>query len=177
MRTFGKDIADKVVVTCESPTPESDGGRWVGLQAGRQTIWDTTAGSEEAAESIAAELREDLARMIDEALDFDSYQERAFAMARYPGRGQGNITYPALGLCGEAGEVAEKIKKIIRDQGGEISLDAKLALRKELGDTLWYISALSRELGFTLSEVAVGNITKLEDRRDRGVLHGSGDDR
>lgn len=104
-------------------------------------------------------------------MKFDEYQEAALATAFYP-RG---LTYPALKLCGEAGEVAEKIGKYFRD-GGDMT-DLRAGLLKELGDVLWYISALSNELGFNLSEVAEANIEKLKGRAVRGTLGGSGDDR
>ena len=87
----------------------------------------------------------------------------------------GNLwLYYALGLVGEAGEIAEKIKKAYRDNDGNI--DPEL-MKKELGDVLWYITMLSEKFGFTLEDVAQTNITKLEDRMKRGVLGGSGDKR
>lgn len=105
----------------------------------------------------------------------DGYQERAAATAIYPDSAA--VTYPALGLCGEAGEVAEKVKKAIRDDGGRISEAKRDDLKKELGDVLWYVSALARDLGWNLSDVAQGNIDKLESRAARGRLGGSGDNR
>lgn len=95
----------------------------------------------------------------------------------YPDAGNGNIYYPTLALCGETGEIAEKVKKIIRDEGGELTEHSRSEIVKELGDVLWYVSALARELGFSLETVARANIAKLEDRRVRGQLHGSGDNR
>lgn len=82
--------------------------------------------------------------------------------------------YYALGMVGEAGEIAEKIKKAYRDNGGEFD---KELMKKELGDVLWYIAMLSEKFGFTLEDVAQTNIAKLEDRMRRGVLNGSGDKR
>lgn len=104
-------------------------------------------------------------------LTFNDYQVSAHATAVYPDQHQ--IVYPALGLAGEAGEVAEKVKKWLR---GDKELDRD-ALAKELGDVLWYIAALSADLGFTLEEIAHGNIQKLLDRQSKGVLKGSGDNR
>ena len=82
-----------------------------------------------------------------------------------------------LGLTGEAGETADKIKKIIRDKNGVISDEDRAAVVKELGDTLWYIAAISRYLGVPLSEVASINLDKLEGRVQRGTMHGEGDER
>jgi len=86
------------------------------------------------------------------------------------------VAYDGLGL-GEAGEVQGKIKKIIRDNGGIITPEATEAIKSELGDTLWYITSMCKNLGITLADVAQSNIEKLHDRRDRGVLGGSGDNR
>jgi len=84
------------------------------------------------------------------------------------------ISYDGLGL-GEAGEAQGKIKKIIRDNGGTITDEAREAIKAELGDILWYIASLSQNLGISLEEVATYNIEKLIDRTNRGVRHGSGD--
>lgn len=88
-----------------------------------------------------------------------------------------NVIYPTLGLTGEAGEVAEKVKKILRDKKGNIRIEEAREIAKELGDVLWYIAAISHDLGIPLSEVAVMNLDKLRDRESRGVLRGSGDNR
>lgn len=82
------------------------------------------------------------------------------------------LAYLALGLNGEAGEVAEHIKKYIRDSHVDTG-----AVIKELGDTLWYLARLADELGYTLEEVAELNLLKLADRKERGVIGGSGDER
>ena len=102
-------------------------------------------------------------------MNFDEYQKFARSTAIYPD--ECKVVYPALGLCGEAGEVAEKVKKNIRD--GK-SLDG-VAL--ELGDVLWYISALADDLGVTLEEVAKANIEKLQSRMERNKIKGDGDNR
>jgi NTP pyrophosphatase (non-canonical NTP hydrolase) len=86
------------------------------------------------------------------------------------------LTYDGLGL-GEAGEVQGKIKKIIRDNGGYISAESKIEIKKELGDIMWYLASMCDNLGIKLEDVAQGNIEKLQSRRDRGTLHGSGDNR
>ena len=85
--------------------------------------------------------------------------------------------YPALGLSGEVGEVEEKLKKIIRDDGGLVSDQKKKDITKELGDVLWYVAQLCECLGISMEECAEGNIKKLADRKARGVLQGSGDNR
>ena len=87
------------------------------------------------------------------------------------------MTYPALGLCGEAGEVAEKVKKTIRDDGGVLSDQRREALARELGDVLWYLSQLATEADLDLETIAEDNLEKLLSRQERGVLRGSGDDR
>lgn len=108
-------------------------------------------------------------------MDFAKYQEKARATAIYPV--EHAVTYPTLGLAGEAGEVAEKVKKIIRDKGGEFSQEDRLAIRKELGDVLWYISQIACDLDITLESIAIANIEKLRVRQEKGTLSGSGDDR
>ena len=107
-------------------------------------------------------------------MNFDEYQAPKTAI--YPGRGE-NLTYPTLGLCGESGEVSEKVKKLIRDKGGVIDDDVRADLRKELGDVLWYVAQLCTELGLSMSDVAQGNIDKLASRMERGKISGDGDDR
>ena len=92
----------------------------------------------------------------------------------YPDAGS-NLTYPALGLCGEAGEAAEKVKKAIRDDAGELTPERRDALAAELGDVLWYVAQLATEAGLELDEIARSNLEKLLSRRERAVLHGSGD--
>lgn len=102
------------------------------------------------------------------------YQQRSRATAVYPDAGS-NLTYPALGLCGEAGEAAEKVKKAIRDDGGELTPERRDALAAELGDVLWYVAQLATEAGLDLGEIARANLDKLLSRQNRAVLHGSGD--
>lgn len=109
-------------------------------------------------------------------MNLNEYQEKARETALYPDAGK-NFVYPTLGLVGEAGEVAEKIKKVIRNDGGVMSDERRGEIKKELGDVLWYLAQLSTELGYTLEEVAQGNIEKLASRKERGVLHSEGDNR
>ena len=90
------------------------------------------------------------------------------------------VFYPALGLAGEAGEVANKIKKIMRDRKGDVNNlpgEVKDEIASELGDCLWYISALATDLGIGLDGVVVENIRKLQKRKEKGTIHGSGDKR
>ena len=82
-----------------------------------------------------------------------------------------------MGLAGETGEIAEKIKKVIRDKGGKINLRDKKELSKELGDVLWYLANLATELGLSLEEIARDNLAKTSSRKKRNRLHGKGDNR
>lgn len=87
------------------------------------------------------------------------------------------IIYTSLGLCGEAGEVADKVKKSIRDANGIIFGERRESIAYELGDVLWFVAQLSSDLGYSLDEIAQMNKYKLEDRIKRGVIGGSGDKR
>lgn len=110
-------------------------------------------------------------------MDLNTYQNQAATTATFTDTGILRTAYLALGLTGEAGEVAEKVKKAIRDEGGEVTQEKKEDIKKELGDVLWYVSQMARVLGFTLEEVAEANLAKLADRKARGVIGGSGDSR
>ena len=113
-------------------------------------------------------------------MDFNEYQKKA---AKYDlAEATNDLKAPGfiekiLGLVGEAGETADKIKKIIRDKNGIVSDEDKDLVIKELGDTLWYVASISRYLEVPLSEVAKGNIDKLESRYQRNQIHGEGDKR
>ena len=109
-------------------------------------------------------------------MDLADYQQRSRATAIYPGAGM-DLTYPALGLCGEAGEVAEKVKKAIRDDGGVLTDARREALAGELGDVLWYLAQVATEARLDLGQIAQENLAKLRSRQERQVLHGSGDRR
>jgi NTP pyrophosphatase (non-canonical NTP hydrolase) len=89
----------------------------------------------------------------------------------------GHIPYCALGLTGEAGEVSENVKKLLRDDSGILTPSRKQALEKELGDVLWYLANLASEVGISLETIASNNLQKLLDRQQRGVLQGDGDNR
>ena len=119
----------------------------------------------------------------------NEYQEQAHSFSFYEkpicyeGFGSKTVThvldyvYPAMALAEEAGEVAGKFAKAVRDECGYISDDRREAIKKELGDVCWFVAELSTLLGFKLDEVMEHNIEKLTDRKKRGVLSGSGDNR
>lgn len=106
-------------------------------------------------------------------MDLDGYQRAAQRTAIYLEAHR--VVYPALGLASEAGEVAGKIKKVLRDQGGDFEAAPIEALRDELGDVLWYLAVLATDLGLSLDEIAVCNLDKLGARAARGALGGDGD--
>jgi NTP pyrophosphatase (non-canonical NTP hydrolase) len=108
-------------------------------------------------------------------MEISEYQRASRRTAEYPREAW--LAYPALGLAGEAGEVAEHAKKVIRDDRGTVSDERRAAMSKELGDVLWYVAQLATELGLDLEEIASQNLEKLLSRQQRGVLSGSGDDR
>ena len=108
----------------------------------------------------------------------DYYSTTAIKTAIYPGKGEFlGLLYTILKLNGEAGEIAEKIGKIIRDKESRIGQEDRLAMAQELGDVLWYVNACARELGFDLQIIASLNLEKLASRKERGKLGGSGDER
>ena len=106
----------------------------------------------------------------------NDYQTAALQTAIYPNQGQ-NYVYPLLGLCGESGEVADKLKKVIRDGDGVLTDSIRDAVAKELGDIAWYLAVLAHELGYTLEEIMQMNLDKLASRQQRGALSGNGDNR
>ena len=108
-------------------------------------------------------------------MTINEYQEKALETAIYPR--EYKVVYPALGMAGEAGEVADKVKKVIRDNNGEISKEKALEIAKEIGDVLWYCATLANDLGFDLNTIAQMNYDKLHSRQERGKLSGSGDNR
>lgn len=106
-------------------------------------------------------------------MSFDIYQEKTGETAIYPP--EKALEYLTLGLCSEAGEVAGKLKKIIRDNNGIVDEDAAQKLSLEIGDVLWYVAQLATTLGLQLSEVAEDNLSKLASRKNKGTITGSGD--
>ena len=108
-------------------------------------------------------------------MDLNDYQAAARRTAIYAERHR--VIYPALGLASEAGEVAGKIKKVLRDHGGDFARVPTGALKDELGDVLWYVAVLAGDLGLSLDQIASDNLAKLRSRLARGRLGGAGDER
>lgn len=107
--------------------------------------------------------------------DMTVYQEAALSTAIYPP--DLRFAYPTLGLVGEAGEVANVVKKVFRDDGGMIQKHTADKIADELGDVLWYVAVLAAEIGVDLADLAERNLIKLRSRQARGVLGGEGDER
>lgn len=105
----------------------------------------------------------------------NKYQAEAMVTAVF--KEELKIVYPALGLNGEAGEVAEKVKKVLRGDSEGFTDDKCREIAKELGDCLWYVSVLANSIGYTLQEIAEMNINKLRSRQQRGRIGGNGDNR
>ncbi len=110
-------------------------------------------------------------------MKLDEYQKKAKLTAHLESVPVDPLVFLALGLTGESGEVAEKIKKILRNDGGKMSKKAREGIKLELGDVLWYVSQLADILGYKLDDIAVTNLKKLTSRDKRGVLSGEGDNR
>ena len=109
-------------------------------------------------------------------MTFEDYQKQSRGTAVYP-KIEDKWVYPVLGLAGEAGEIANKAKKIFRDDNGVITNKKKQEIKEELGDVLWYLAQMATDFGLSLDEVAKNNLAKLYSRKERGTLHGKGDDR
>lgn len=108
-------------------------------------------------------------------MELNEYQRAAQSTAIYPN--DGSISYLALAICGEAGELADKVKKVLRDKNGQFYMPDLTAIALELGDVLWYVANLAKVLGYDLSDIATLNLEKIKSRVERGTLHGSGDNR
>ena len=109
-------------------------------------------------------------------MELNDYQQLAMKTAIFPKNE--SFSYTALGLAGEAGEIANKVKKFIRDGYDKENFEEKkIELASEIGDVLWYCSALARDLGFDLASIAQENYTKLSGRKERGTIGGNGDTR
>ena len=111
---------------------------------------------------------------MEKKMTLNEYQQAALETAVYPE--EFRIIYPTLGMAGEAGEVADKVKKVIRDYGSFTS-ERKREIVKEIGDVLWYCATLANDLGYSLEGVGIMNIEKLASRKERGVIGGAGDNR
>ncbi len=107
---------------------------------------------------------------------FDDYQKKSRETALYP-KMLRPIVYSAIGLAGETGELLNKVKKIFRDNKGILDTERKEEISSEIGDVLWYLAQVATDCGLSLKNVARENIKKLQSRKKRGVLHGSGDKR
>lgn len=110
-----------------------------------------------------------------QAMNLDNYQFKAIETAIYPV--DIGLAYTILGLNGEAGELANNYKKVLRDNNGNLTLIARAKLADELGDCLWYVAMIATELGLSLSAIADKNISKLAARKLNNTLYGSGDER
>lgn len=110
-------------------------------------------------------------------MNFDEYQKRALTTASTTNDDFKDIMHWILGVTGESGEIAEKAKKIIRDKKGNISEADKAELGREIGDVLWYLAVLADHLGLSFEEIAAVNLDKLQSRKKRGKIGGSGDNR
>jgi len=161
-------------------TPLFDADRLAALRHGRMTPVLSDDDMLKIAEFPRERAKLDSLRL-DYALSeidagLDAYQRRAGLTAAYPNVGS-NVVYPTLGLAGEAGEVANKVKKIQRDFDGVLNDAARRAIASELGDVMWYVAQTASECGLSLGDIALENLAKLADRQARGTLRGSGDDR
>ena len=108
-------------------------------------------------------------------MTLNQYQEEALKTAIYPE--DKKIIYPTLGLTGEAGEVADKVKKVIRDNNQDFTDEKKRQIALEISDVLWYCATLSHDIGYTLEDIAQMNVDKLASRQQRNKIGGSGDER
>lgn len=131
--------------------------------------------------SAVADLFEnDLDEILTPGMTLMEYNEEAMNLGFY----EDMLIYPALGLAGEAGEVANKVAKLVRDKDlmdldpiVDLEMEDKLEIARELGDVLWMVTATANDIGFDLDEIAAMNLSKLKDRAKRGTLQGSGDNR
>ena len=111
-------------------------------------------------------------------MHLDGYQQAAKETAIYPcGAKSEGLSYVTLGLVGEAGEISNKVKKVLRDDEGIVTSDRRNAIAKELGDVLWYAAAIATELGCPLGWIAAQNLDRLAARQKAGTIQGSGDNR
>lgn len=114
-------------------------------------------------------------KVLDRGMTLGAYQRGALSTAISPKDSE--VAYLALAMCGEAGELADKVKKVIRDHNNEYTADLRKAMAEELGDVLWYAANLANAIGYSLEDVCRMNLRKIESRRQRGKIHGEGDNR
>ena len=112
---------------------------------------------------------------MNNCLTFKEYEE--VALSTKVGWCKNEILYPLIGFCGETGEVADKIKKVLRDKDGNFSENDRIEILKEIGDTLWYMTALCQDLGYSIETAANINLAKVTKRREENTIHGEGDNR
>lgn len=112
---------------------------------------------------------------MDIMINFKEYQTQALSTKIYPNNMK--VVYPLIGLSGEVGELAEKIKKTIRDNNSVFTDEIKNEIKKEIGDILWYLASIADDLGITLNDAAECNINKILSRYNRNKIHGEGDNR
>lgn len=114
-------------------------------------------------------------------MKFDEYQKRALSTDLSAGKGRDLLSIAfmdkVLGLLGESGEIADKLKKILRDKNAQLTDEDRRELAKELGDVLWYVAVLSQYIGYSFDDIATQNVEKLASRKIRGKLSGKGDNR
>ena len=108
-------------------------------------------------------------------MTLNEYQEKALSTAIYSDNYK--IIYPTLGLTGEAGEVSDKVKKVLRDKDGNFDEETNKQIALELGDVMWYCATLANDLGYTLDDICQMNYDKLQSRKNRDMIHGNGDNR
>ena len=108
-------------------------------------------------------------------MTLNEYQEKALSTAIYSDNYK--IIYPTLGLTGEAGEVSDKVKKVLRDKDGNFDEETNKQIALELGDVMWYCATLANDLGYTLDDICQMNYDKLQSRKNRDAIHGNGDNR
>ncbi len=142
-----------------------DEGYGVGYELGVQFA---VTGVDKSVDPVKDDTSEDII-----SLGFATYSVEALDYAAYPE--DTGLLYSVLGLCSEAGEVADKVKKHVRDGGDYDKL--RMGIQKELGDILWYCAAVAREYELNFATIPIVNLEKLASRKDRGVINGSGDDR
>lgn len=110
-------------------------------------------------------------------MNLNEYQQQALTTALFTDDDFQDLIHWVLGITGEAGEIAEKLKKIVRDKNGAISDQDKEDFIKEMGDVLWYLAVMANHLGYEFNEVGARNLAKLSDRKKRDAIKGSGDNR